>query len=71
MIGHRHLFGLGIFAFATGFVFAIGGMVAGATAFSMLGVPLFYIGVLAAWLGRMTKEQSERLDRIEATLQSR
>jgi hypothetical protein len=41
------------------------------SSFAMLSPPLNYIGVLAAWFGRSVKQQSDRLDHIEAVLQGR
>jgi hypothetical protein len=76
MINHRHLAGLAVAAFLMGFAITIGGLILqwmGSHNIGFLilsGIPFNYIGVLAAWSARAAKDQSDRLDRLEAAIRS-
>jgi hypothetical protein len=76
MINHRHLAGLAVAAFLVAFALTIGGLVVQCmgshnTGYLVLsGIPFNFIGVLAAWSARAAKDQSDRLDRLEAAIRS-
>ena len=77
MIGYRHIVGIVIASFVMSFIFLGSGVLLqlsgshSSNNFIMLSLPFNYIGVLAAWLSRLVKQQSDRLDRIEAQMRER
>lgn len=77
MITFRHLFGLSVAMFVFGFALVIGGAVLEASSgrngvlFLMPGLLAAGLGVLAAWSGALFKQQSARIDRLEAKLHDR
>ena len=76
MINHRHLTGLAVAAFLMGFALTITAFVLQLMGshnnglFILVGMPFNYIGLLAAWSARAAKDQSDRLDRLEAAIRS-
>ena len=74
MINLRPILAVAITAFAIGCTLLIGGVVLqilgvpNAITFMMPGLAFNYVGVLGIWVWRTAKEQTERLDRLEAQL---
>jgi hypothetical protein len=77
MFSPRHFVILSLTCFGVSFSLLIIGMVFHAigmrdTNYLMLGgFPFNFIGILAMWVSRILKEQTERLDRLEAQLLAR
>ena len=77
MINHRQFIVLSITSFAVSFSLLIAGFVfqimsmGGSNSLMLAGFPFNFIGILAMWFSQILKQQSERLDRLEAQLLAR
>jgi sulfite exporter TauE/SafE len=77
MISHRQFIVLSLTSFGVSFSLLIAGIVfqimgtGGSNSLMLAGFPFNFIGILAMWFGLSLKQQSERLDRLEAQLLAR